>query len=91
MLLILNCEKKKYVYYNTKMLYIYYDDYVMGLNVDILEWVGFKINKILKNMNQISSIKLFSSYSFLDSVSRNIIKTNSLQYLIPYFYSLLEE
>lgn len=76
--------KNIYTYINNKnMLYIYGDNLVFGIDLNICEFIGIKKNKILDKVNSISDVTLQQNEIF--NICKDII-TNNREKIIPYIY-----
>lgn len=83
---ILNNNIKKYIYINNNIIYIYYNNYILGLSLEMTDYAGFERNKILKYVkNSYNSVIKYSD-AFLDLSLKKII--NNKKYVIPYFMSI---
>lgn len=83
---IINNRDEKFFYVDKKMFYMFYKNYVLGLSIDILEYVGISRKKILNLIQKNKENKIyFSNYQFNFKLKKII---DSKKYVIPYFISL---
>lgn len=82
----INSDVKKYIYNsNRKMLYVYYNDTVMGISKELLEYMGIDDDKIIKKISLNKYNIIFNKeYKIPYEIKRIINK----EYLTPFFYSL---
>ena len=83
---ILNNNIKKYIYINNNIIYIYYNNYILGLSLEMTDYAGFERNKILKYVKNSCNSVIKYSDAFLDLSLKKII--NNKKYVIPYFMSI---
>lgn len=83
---ILNNANKKYIYINNKMIYIYYDNYVIGLYLEMFDWVNVSKQKVLSKITNCNNAIIYENDSFLDLMIKRII--NNKKYATPYFMYL---
>lgn len=83
---IINNDITKYIYINNNIIYIYYNNYILGVSLTIAEYIGIKRDKILSRIR--SNPKNVVSYtdSFLDANMRKVI--NNKKYVTPYFMAI---
>lgn len=83
---ILNNNIKKYIYINNNIIYIYYNNYILGISLEMTDYYGIKRDKIIYiiKRNKYNIIKY--SDSFLDLNFKKAI--NNKKYVIPYFMSI---
>ena len=59
---ILNNDDKKYIYISNNIFYVYYNNYILGVSLDITSWLNISKKKILSklhsNPNNIISYRL---------------------------------
>ena len=76
----------KTFYVDRKMIYMFYRDYVLGLSVDILEYLGIKRKKVLDLIRTNENNKIFyNDFQFTYKIKK-IIDTK--KYITPFFLSL---
>jgi hypothetical protein len=83
---IVNNADEKTFYVDKKMFYMYYNNYVLGMSVDILEYLGVKKKKILNIIQKNEKNKVFfNDFKFNYKIKKLI---ESKKYITPYFLSL---
>lgn len=83
---IVNNADEKIFYVDKKMFYMYYNNYVLGMSVDILEYLGVKKKKILNIIQKNEKNKVFfNDFKFNYKIKKLI---ESKKYITPYFLSL---
>ena len=65
------------------MLYIFGDNLIFGIDLNICEFIGVKKNKIINKVNSISNVTLRQNEIF--NICKDLIKNNR-EKLIPYIY-----
>jgi len=68
---------------NKNMLYIFGDNLIFGIDLNICEFIGVKKNKIINKVNSISNVTLRQNEIF--NICKDLIKNNR-EKLIPYIY-----
>ena len=68
---------------NKNMLYIFGDNLVFGIDLNICEFIGIKKNKILNKVNGISDVTLHQNEIF--NICKDLIGNNR-EKIIPYIY-----
>ena len=68
---------------NRNMLYIFGDNLIFGIDLNICEFIGVKKNKIINKVNSISNVTLRQNEIF--NICKDLIKNNR-EKLIPYIY-----
>ena len=68
---------------NKDMLYIFGENLVFGIDLNICEFIGVKKNKILNKVNDISDVTLQQNEIF--NICKDLI-TNNREKIIPYIY-----
>ena len=86
---ILNNSDKKYIYISKDMIYIYYEDYILGISLSILEYIGISPKKIISKINENKNNIIFTNNSFLNYRMKNIIRNK--EYLTSYFMPILSK
>ena len=84
----LSNQSRKVVYNErNKFLYIYNENKhtVIGLSLDLCEYIGIKKAKVLNKLKNNENIIIFNGISFLNRKLRELSFTN--KYYIPVFYS----
>ena len=88
LIIIINSKDKKYIYISKNMIYIYYNNNILGLSIKIIKYINLKIDKIIKKIRNNSNNIIYTNDYFLDERIKNMI-TNK-KYVIPYFMSIKE-
>lgn len=88
LLSILNNDTKKYLYIYKEMLYLYYKDYVLGISLQMLKYMGFNVEKHLSKIRKNNVNKMFFNDKDVNSSFKQYAKNK--KYLIPVFLSMLE-
>ena len=84
---IIFSNNKKYIYINNGMLYLKYNDCVMGISLTILQYCGINTDKILtKITNNSSNVVYNETTPFVKELKKEI--GNNKEYVIPYFISM---
>lgn len=78
----------KTFYLNQKMVYMFNQNYVIGVSFDILDYIGVNRKKIIKLITSNQTNKVFFNNFQIDYKIKNIISNK--QYAIPFFLSLKE-
>ena len=86
---IINSKEKKYIYTSNDMIYIYYNNNILGISLKILKYININIKKIYKILYSNKNNIIYNNDSFLTLKMRKVI--NNKKYVIPYFISILEE
>lgn len=76
----------KTFYVDKKMIYMFYNDYVLGLSVDIIEYLGVRKRKVLDMLCKNENNKVFYNDFQFNYKIKKIIETK--KYITPYFLSL---
>lgn len=83
---IVNNTDEKTFYIDKKMFYMFYNNYVLGISIDILEYLGIKKNKIINIIKKNNKNKLFfNDFKFNYNIKKLI---ESKKYITAYFLSL---
>ena len=69
------------------MVYIYVEDYILGIDISLMEFIGFKYDKIIDKIKQKSSIFLTKDMIFIEYKHRIENFENQVKYL-PVLYSI---
>ena len=84
---IIFSNNKKYIYINNGMLYLKYNDCVMGISLTILQYCGINTDKILTRITNNSSNVVYNETTpFVKELKKEI--GNNKEYAIPYFMSM---
>jgi hypothetical protein len=84
---IYNSEKIITYLYNDRMLYIYTDNIIFGVDLDIVEYIGIKKEKVIKKLKSISCDFLTNDEIFIKY--KNLLKNIDNKYrYIPYIYDI---
>ena len=86
---IINNNDKKYIYISKDMIYIYYNNYILGISLIISNYINISSKKIITKCNKNKNNIIFNNDSFLNYRMKNIIKNK--RYIIPYFMSILSK
>jgi hypothetical protein len=71
------------------MLYIFYDNNILGISLRMLKYIKIDIKKIFRLLYKNKNNIIYNTDSFLTNEMKKVI-TNK-KYVIPYFISILEE
>lgn len=84
---IIFSNNKKYIYINNGMLYLKYNDCVMGISLTILQYCGINTDKILTRITNNSLNVVYNETTpFVKELKKEI--GNNKEYAIPYFMSM---
>lgn len=86
---ILNNGDKKYIYISNNIFYVYYNNYILGVSLDITSWLNISKKKILSKLHSNPNNIISYSDSFLSYDIKRII--NNKKYVTPYFMSIQSE
>ncbi len=80
----------KITYEHFDMLYVYSDNYIFGIDLKLLKYIGLNVDKIKDKIIKLSSV--FLSYSTIFIEYKNIIEDldNQVRFL-PFLYSVRNE
>ena len=78
---------KSISYHHDNMVYIYVEDYILGIDISLMEFIGFKYDKIIDKIKQKSSIFLTKDMIFIEYKHRIENFENQVKYL-PVLYSI---
>ena len=78
---------KSISYHHDNMVYIYVEDYILGVDISLMEFIGFKYDKIIDKIKQKSSIFLTKDMIFIEYKHRIENFENQVKYL-PVLYSI---
>lgn len=79
-------SNKKYIYINNGMIYIKYNDDILGISLNILKYCGINPKKIISRIASIKSNVIYDDSSdFVKKAKREIPNKD---YAIPYFMSI---
>ncbi len=79
--------ENKITYINGKMIYIYSDNFIFGVDLKLLDYIGMDIEKIKTKIISLSSVFLVHEDIFIEY--KNTIEDFDNQYrFIPYLYSI---
>lgn len=78
---------KSISYLHDNMAYIYIDDYILGIDISLMEFIGFKQDKIINKIKQKSSIFLTKDTIFIEYKHRIENFENQVKF-IPVLYSI---
>lgn len=80
---------KKYIYINNDIIYIYYNNYILGISLTMTDYMGVDRKKIIRKLRQNKYNIVYYHNTFLDEKMKEI--ANKKQYILPYFMSLQED
>lgn len=84
---IINNQEEKYFYADKKIIYMYYDNFILGVSLDIIDYLGLKRKKILDLIRKTPTNKIFYNDFILPyKIKKNIAGKN---YATPFFLSLM--
>ena len=86
LLRIIRNNDLKTFYVDKKMIYTFYNDYILGLSVDIIEYLGVRKRKVLDMLHKNENNKVFYNDFQFNYKIKKIIETK--KYITPYFLSL---
>ena len=86
---ILNNGDKKYIYISNNIFYVYYNNYILGVSLDITSWLNISKKKILSKLHSNPNNIISYSDAFLSYDIKRII--NNKKYVTPYFMSIQSE
>ena len=86
LLRIIRNNDLKTFYVDKKMIYMFYNDYILGLSVDIIEYLGVRKRKVLDMLHKNENNKVFYNDFQFNYKIKKIIETK--KYITPYFLSL---
>lgn len=70
-----------------KMIYIYCDKYIFGIDLNLLKFIGYDPDKIENKINKKSKVFLSNNNIFIEYKIRLEMINNQIKY-IPYLYSI---
>lgn len=85
---ILRSDERKCIYICGDMVYIYYQDYVMGISLKLCKYCRLNVKKIFKIIYENPSNVVYTNDKFLDEKVKYSIKNK--EYAKAYFISLIE-
>lgn len=88
LLKIIKNTDDKYFYCDKKMCYMYYNNYVMGVSMDMLDYMGIKRVRVYNFIKKNQKNKVFFNDFNLSYKIKKII--DNKKYVTPYFLSLNE-
>ncbi len=74
------------LYIDKKMIYLYRENYVIGISCEILDYIGVKKDKIIQIIKSNANNKVFFNDFLLNYKMKSM--TNDKKYIIPFFLSL---
>ena len=83
---IIHNKEKKYIYIKNNIIYIYYNNYVLGISLEMLDWMDIKRKKIFQLLYQNPNNIIRFSDAFLEIPIKNLLQNK--KYVIPYFMSI---
>lgn len=88
LLSILNNDTVKYIYFYKEMLYLYHEDYILGISLQMLRYMGFNVDKHIKKILKNKANRVFFNDKDINLSIKQYAKNK--KYLIPFFLSLSE-
>lgn len=85
---ILKSPTNKHIYIYGDMLYLYHEEYVLGISLKMLKYAGINTEKHLKRIYKNKNIKFYYDDKVLNPYIRQYSKNK--KYLVPFFLSLME-
>ena len=85
---IILSNEDKYIYINKGMFYLYYQNYILGLSLNLLKYCGVKTTKWIKKISLNKHNKIYYTDTNISSFMRQYAKNK--KYITPYFFSLAE-
>lgn len=85
---ILNNQNLKYIYIYKNIIYIYYNNYILGISLEMTNYLGIDKRKIIDKLKANPSNKIFFNYHFLDDKMKIILENK--KYIAPYFIAIHE-
>lgn len=89
LLKILSSNNDKYIYISKGMLYMYYNDYVLGISLIYLKYCRINVDRRIKLISKNKHNKIFYSDSNISPYIKQYAKDK--KYIIPYFIYLAEK
>jgi hypothetical protein len=83
-------SEKKVGYKIDSMVYIYTKNYIFGINLDVIKYVGRDVNKLLKYLKSFINDFLFDNEILIEYKDYLDMLDNSIMY-IPYIHSIKNE
>lgn len=83
---IVRNDDVKTFYIDKKMIYMYYNNYILGLSIDIIEYLGVKKRKVLDIIRKNENNRVFYNDFQFNYKIKKIIEIK--KYITPYFLSL---
>ena len=83
---ILNNGVKKYIYISKNIFYVYYDNYILGVSLDIISWMGIDRKKVFRKLHANANNVICYNDSFLSYDIKRAI--NNKKYATSYFMSI---
>ncbi len=84
-------EKKDIIsYQHDRMIYLYFDNFIFGIDLDTIDFIGLNVEKFLLKINNKSKVFLEKNMIFIEYKNRIENLDNQVKY-IPYLYSIENE
>jgi len=80
-------SSKSISYHHENMVYIYIENFILGVDISLLEFMGFSREKILSKIKTKTSIFLNKDMIFIEYKHRVEVFENQIKY-IPFLYSI---
>lgn len=84
-------EKKDIIsYQHDRMIYLYFDNFIFGIDLDTIDFIGLNVEKFLLKIKNKSKVFLEKNTIFIEYKNRIENLDNQVKY-IPYLYSIENE
>lgn len=83
---IINSSERKYIYISNDMMYIYVNNYILGISLQLLKYCKVDTKKIIDKISANENNIITTSDSFLSFKLKGLIKDK--KYLVSYFMAL---
>jgi hypothetical protein len=85
---LIKSDKNKFIYvHNNSFIYLFYDNFVIGISIEDLEYMDICSKKVFRLLYSNKNNIVFYDTSFISKEVKNIIMDNKI--IIPYLYSLI--
>jgi hypothetical protein len=72
------------------MIYLYFDNFIFGIDLDTIDFIGLNVEKFLLKIKNKSKVFLEKNMIFIEYKTRIENLDNQVKY-IPYLYSIENE
>lgn len=79
-------EKRKVCYFTRQHLYIYYDKWVFGISLDLLEYMGISKRSVYDKIKKCQSCEILHYDTFVSGELRKHIQNK--RFIVPYIWHL---